>query len=152
MENTQSQKVQLEIEVDKLRRSLESLKSSPGKIVDLETERDQLLIQMNQLNQQLESFKADRGKFDQLELDLLSANTEKQKTKRALEVIQRKLEDSEREKGEVEAENTKVYTLLAHNFKFWVNIFNRSSLPCKILFYVTLYILLYKRLLSLNIF
>lgn len=110
MENAQNDKMQLQLEVDRLKRSLESLKSSSSRLADLESERDHLLTQINHLNHQLDSLKMDRRKVDQLELELLTANTEVQKVKRAHEVLQKRLHDSEKEKGETEAENTKVRT------------------------------------------
>lgn len=98
----------MQSEVERLNRSMDSLKSSSVRFADLEMEKESQLQQINLLQKQLTSMKAERSKAEQLELDLLTASNEVQKKNRAIENIQKKLSETEKDKTELENENFKV--------------------------------------------
>ena len=98
----------MQSEVERLNRSMDSLKSSSVRFADLELEKEAQLQQLNLLQKQLTSMKAERNRAEQLELDLLTSTNEVQKKNRSIENVQKKLAETEKDKTELENENTKV--------------------------------------------
>lgn len=111
----------MQTEVDRLNRSMDSLKSSSARIVDLESEKEAQLQQINLLQKQLGSLKAERSRAEQLELDLLTTSNEIQKKNRSLDTIQKKLGEVEKDRTELENENSKVYYALSEIKCDWCN-------------------------------
>ena len=69
--------------------------------------------------------KTECTKAEKLELDLLKANNDVQKLQRSQDTVQRKLQETEKEKGDIESENSKVnifylskYLVNTHIFKY----------------------------------
>ena len=80
-------------------------------MADLETEKEQLTQQLSQSQQQINTLKTDCGRISKLELDLLTANNETQKIKRSLDAANRKLQEVEKDRTDIESENSKVFHL-----------------------------------------
>ena len=64
--------------------------------------------QLNLSQQQILTLKTECTKAEKLELDLLKANNDVQKLQRSQDTVQRKLQETEKEKGDIESENSKV--------------------------------------------
>ena len=81
--------------------------------------------QLNLSQQQILTLKTECTKAEKLELDLLKANNDVQKLQRSQDTVQRKLQETEKEKGDIESENSKVnifylskYLVNTHIFKY----------------------------------
>lgn len=81
----EQQNSQLKIDIECYQLTVESLKSSSSKMIDLQHEKDLLCCQIEQFKESLEAAKHDRLTISCLERDLASAISEKLQLKRHLE-------------------------------------------------------------------
>ena len=102
IESLEQDNINLTVEKESLKRTIENIKNSSSKVVDLEQEKAEMAQKIKHLKKNIESLKSEKSKHEQLEVNMLELDTENQKLQRGVLGLTRKLEHKDKEMHDLE--------------------------------------------------